>query len=338
MNKIIKPFSTTGIGSLPFKIALDAVESVLRSVDIPFWPQLPNLSFKESMIAQFSEGMPFIRVNDSEKNIMIVRDASDQLERFYESCNENTKIAISEDYAKGLHMFMKIIKRRRFKILKGHVTGPITFTLTLKDNYGRFIFFDEELREIATMLLKAKARWQIELLRQHADDVIIFIDEPILSAIGGSAYLGVDHDETLRLLKEVAIAIETAGGISGIHCCGKADWSLVLKSGVSILSFDAYDYSDSLAIYHAEIKDFLERGNYLSWGIVPTSELIQHLEEKHIVSLMNNSMETFYKNIPPQLIKSKILLTPACGTASRTVGESTKIFQLLMRLKESFES
>lgn len=338
MNKTIKPFSTTGIGSLPHKISLDAAELVLKSVDIPFWPQLPNLSFKESMITQFSEGMPFVRVNEAEKNIVVIRDASDQLERFYEAYSESTKIAISEDYAKGLHTFIKIIKKRRFEFLKGHVTGPLTFTLSLKDNYGRPIFFDEELREISTMLLKAKARWQIELLRQHADNVIIFIDEPILSAIGGSAYLGVDPDETLRLLREMVKAVQTAGGIAGIHCCGKADWALVLKSGVSILSFDAYDYSESLAIYHKEVKDFLKAGNYLSWGIVPTSEIIQHLEERQIISLMNNAMEGFYNNISPELIKSRVLLTPACGTASRTIGESTKIFQLLMRLKESFES
>lgn len=337
MEKIIKPFSTTGIGSLPHRIPIDAAESVLRSVDIPFWPQLPNLSFKESMITQFSEGMPFVRLNDDDKSIIVIRDASDQLERFYEAYNENTKIAISEDYAKGLHTFMKIIKRRRFKILKGHITGPVTFTLTLKDNYGRFIFFDEELREIAAMLLKAKARWQIELLRQHADEVIIFIDEPILSAIGGSAYLGVNPDETIRLIRETASAIETAGGISGIHCCGKADWSLVMKSGVNILSFDAYDYSDSLAIYHKEVREFLEAGNYLSWGIIPTSEIIQYIEERHVISLMNNTMESFTKKIPFDLLKSKILLTPACGTASRTISESTKIFQLMMRLKESFE-
>lgn len=336
MKKIIKPFSTTGIGSLPYKIPLDAAEAVLKSVDIPFWPQLPNLSFKESMIAQFSEGMPFVRINDAE-NILIIRDASDELERFYEAYSENTKIAISEDYAKGLHTFIKIIKRRRFKMLKGHVTGPLTFTLTLKDNYGRSVFYDEELREISLMLLKAKARWQIDLLKQHADDVIVFIDEPILSAIGGPAYLGVDSGETLRLLKEMVSAIETSGGISGIHCCGKADWSLVLKSGVSILSFDAYDYSDSLAIYHKEVREFLEAENFLSWGIVPTSDIIQHFEERHIISLMKNALENFTKNIPSELIKSRILLTPACGTASRSVGESIKIFQLLMLLKESFE-
>lgn len=337
MNKIIKPFSTTGIGSLPYKISLDACELILKSVDIPFWPQLPNLSFKESMIAQFSESMPFLRINEKESSILIIRDGSDELERFYEGYNDNAKIAISEDYAKGLHTFLRIIKSRRFSFLKGHVTGPLTFTLSLKDSYGRFIYFDEELREVSNMLLKAKARWQVELLRQHSDNVIIFIDEPILSAIGSSSYIGVDAEETLRLLKDMVSAIETAGGIAGIHCCGKADWPLVINSGVKILSFDAYDYSDSLFIYHSEIKEFLEKGNYLSWGIVPTSEIIQHLEEKHIISLMSNALQALYKKLPSELVKSHLLLTPACGTASRTISESTRIFQLLMRLKEAFE-
>ena len=30
------------------------------------------------------------------------------------------------------------------------------------------------------MLLKAKIRWQVDVLKQFADEVIIFIDEPIL--------------------------------------------------------------------------------------------------------------------------------------------------------------
>ncbi|MCL0051806.1 hypothetical protein M1M97_03990, partial [Thermodesulfovibrionales bacterium] len=59
-------------------------------------------------------------------------------------------------------------------------------------------------------------------------------------------------------------AIEDAGGISGIHCCGRADWPMVTRSGIRIISFDAYEYFDTLAIYHEDIKDFLERGGYLA--------------------------------------------------------------------------
>src|SRR5271169_2537574 len=251
MSFHIKPFSTTGIGSLPHRNAGDACELVLRTFDIPFWPQLPNISFRESMIAQYTEGMPYIKIEEHGGKIWVMRDESDELERFYECCTDASKISISEDYAAGLHVFLKMIKGRRFKVLKGHVTGPVTFTLGLKDNEGRLIFFDEELREIAAMLLKAKMRWQIDALKQHAEEVIIFIDEPILSALGGSSYLGVDTVEAFRLLKDMVSAVSHAGGISGVHCCGRADWPMVMETGAQILNFDAFEYFDTLAIYHA---------------------------------------------------------------------------------------
>lgn len=338
MPDIIKPFSTTGIGSLPHKSPEDACELILRTFDIPFWPQLPGLSFKESMIVQYSEGMPFIRMNEKEQTVWILRDDSDQLERFYESCTDTSRIAISEDYAVGLHAFLKAIKGRKFAVLKGHVTGPITFTLGLKDNFGRYIYFDEELREIACMLLKAKIRWQIDALKQHAERVIIFIDEPILSAIGSSSYLGVDSGEVLRLLQETVKAVEDAGGISGIHCCGRADWPLVIKSGATVLNFDAYEYFDTLAIYHEDIKEFLQKGGHLAWGIVPTSDAIVSADDEKLTKLMLGNLQKLYTHVPREIVDSRSVLTPSCGTGSRSVEETIKAFQLLMRLKEAMTS
>lgn len=338
MSKVLNPFSTTGIGSVPHGNAEEACRLVLRSFDIPFWPQLPRRSFFESMIVQYTEGMPYVKIDEKEQVAWIMRDYSDELDRFYESYTESTRIAISEDYALGLHAFLRIIKGRRFHTLKGHVTGPTTFTLGLKDNHGRLIYFDEELREIAAMLLRAKARWQIDLLRQHAEQVIIFIDEPILSAIGGSTYLGVDNQEVLRLLREMVSAIEEAGGISGIHCCGRADWPLVMQSGITILNFDAYEYFDSLAMYYEDIGAFFERGGYLAWGIVPTSEAIGRVDEEKLTALFGGHLEKLCSRMPGDLVNSRVLLTPSCGTGSRTVEETIKVFQLLIRLKEAMVS
>jgi hypothetical protein len=185
------------------------------------------------------------------------------------------------------------------------------------------------------MLLQAKARWQIDMLKQHADTIIIFIDEPMLSAIGSSSYLGVDSAEILRLLRETVSAIENAGGISGIHCCGRADWPMVISSGVRILSFDAFGYFDTLAIYHNEINAFLQRGGYLAWGIVPTSDAIRDVNDGYIKTLMNKNIKKLSGQISPELINNRILITPSCGTGSRSIEETIKAFQLLMRLKEA---
>lgn len=334
---MLKPFSTTGIGSLPHRDAGEACRLILETFDIPFWPQLPRVSFREYMVPQYSEGMPFIRMDIEKETLWVAKSSSDELDRFYESWTEESRIAISEDYARGLHAFLSMGHTARFDYVKGHVTGPITFTLGLKDTAGKAVYFDEELREISLMLLKAKTRWQIDMLKQHSDRVIIFIDEPILSALGSSSYLGVDSTETLRLLAEITEAIRSEGAIAGIHCCGNADWPLVIRSGADIINFDAYDYADTVSLYPAEFTDFLEGGGRLAWGIIPTSDDLRDEKPETIRTRFDRGLENLSRKIPGALLRSNILLTPSCGTGSRTVGETLKVFQLLMGLKEELQ-
>jgi methionine synthase II (cobalamin-independent) len=335
----IKPFSTTGIGSLPHRSPDEAVELVLRTFDIPFWPQLPALSFREQMIPQFSEGIPFIRINEERGVVWVERAATDELERFYEACKEESLISVSEDYARGFYAFLKAIsKGRRFPLLKGHITGPMTFTLGIKDENGKALYYDEELREICLMALKSKLRWQIELLRPYAEGIIIFIDEPILSALGTTAYLGVMREEALRLLKEAVDAVKGRGALAGIHCCGRADWSLLIESGADIISFDAYDFGDTLSIYPEEVNGFLKGGGMLAWGIVPTTEAIGEENEESIKRVFYERLDGLSRYISRELLLKNILLTPSCGTGSRSIAETLKIFQLLIRLKEELIS
>ncbi len=333
---MIRPFSTTGIGSLPHLGAQEACELILETFDIPFWPQLPHASFLEWMIPQYSEGMPFINIDMTAETVFVSRNESDELDRFYETCKNGARIAISDDYARGLHVFLKMIRGKHFPCLKGQVTGPLTFTLGLKDKEGRLVYFDEELREISLLLLEAKARWQIDQLRPLTNDVFIFIDEPILAALGSSTYLGVSREETLRLLRETAAAIRDAGGIPGIHCCANADWLLAIESGAKVISFDAYHYFENLAIYHNEIRGFLEDGGYLAWGIVPTTDDIGKETPGSMIDKFRARFDKLKEHVSPGILESQSILTPSCGTGSRTVEETLKIFQLLIRVKEAF--
>jgi len=332
---VFAPFTTTGIGSLPHRDPEEACRLVLDTCDIPFWPQLPNMSFKESMILQYSEGLPCLRIDEKRETVWIDKDRSDELMKFYETCVEDCTIPMSEDYAKGLYAFMRIIGNKKHLSLKGHITGPLTFTLGLKDAHKRFVYFDEELREICLMLLKAKIKWQLDILKSYTGRVIIFIDEPILSALGSTGYLGVDPHESLRLLRETSHAIVQAGGIPGIHCCGNADWSLVINSNIKIISFDAHEYIETIMIYPEELHRFLHDGGYLAWGIVPTTDAIKHVTIDLLRKHFEASMEKLSKLVPSTLLLSRILLTPSCGAGSRSIEEAVKVFQTLKALKES---
>jgi len=335
MLKNQRPFLTTGIGSLPHTDPYEAVNLVLSTFDIPFWPQLPKISFREQMIPQYTEGLPFVKIDEGKKTVFAERGRTDELERFYESVRDDMRLAISESYAEGLHVFLQVTKGKFFKYLKGQVTGPLTFTLGLNDSSGRPVYFDEELREVYLMCLKAKARWQVDMLKARAGDVLIFIDEPIASSLGSTAYISVSREESLRLLREMAGSIRESGGIPGIHCCGRAEWPLFLESGIDILSFDAFDYGETIALYPNEIKTFLEYGGTLAWGMVPTTEAITEQNEDKLYGLFMDRLDYLARSIPRTLLTERIMLTPSCGTGSLSVEQAMKVFQLLVRLKEA---
>ena len=107
------PFLTTGIGTLPHKDAKEACRLVLDTFDIPFWPQLPNLSFLESMIFQFSEGIPSIRIDDQRERVWVEKGRSDDLTDFYKTYSEDWRASVSEGNAKGLYTFSELIKNRK---------------------------------------------------------------------------------------------------------------------------------------------------------------------------------------------------------------------------------
>ncbi len=335
---MIEPFSTTGIGSLPHTVPADACRLILESVDIPFWPQLPRLGIQELMIPQYIEGFPLALVED--ENVWAVDGSQDDVFAFYSAMESDKGFPISRQYAKGLYAFLDELRNRpRLPIIKGHITGPLTFALGLTDREKKPLYFDEEKRELALELLKGKARWQIQLLKKLAADVIIFIDEPILSALGTSSYVGVAEEEAARLLKDTVEAIRTAGGISGIHCCSRADWPLIVASGVDILNFDAYFYAESLRIFPEEVKMFLNNGGTIAWGVVPTTEEIRKTSLETIANKLRQGLKVLTDiGVDRQKAQSQSIITPSCGTGSLEVKEAEKVFYFLKNLKSNLQN
>lgn len=330
-------FSTTGIGSLPHTDPAEACRIILDSVDIPFWPQLPHRSFLELMVPQYSEGFPFVRIEGD--NIHAGPAQEDALSAFYEAVAGNSGFPISEEYAAGLYAFLNILGQQslRFGTIKGHITGPLTFALSLTDKEKRPIFFDDEMKELSLELLKGKARWQIGMLKPFADKVMIFIDEPVLSALGTSAYIGVSNDEARRMLREVAGHIRECGGIAAIHCCGNSDWPLVISSGIDVLNFDAYSFGDTLSLYPEEMQAFIDNNGYIAWGVVPTTDAIKDVNLQVLHEKLEQGLTSLEKTgIPKDRLRQQVLITPSCGTGSLDVENALKVFSLLKELKNSY--
>jgi len=247
--------------------------------ECPSWPQLPQADFREGMYIQYAEGMPAVIVEAGERRVYFDTDrAPEELAAFYESylAGSLDRCGISDDYARSFELFVGRMPSAGARFIKGQVTGPCSFGLTVNDREGKPVLYQEDLFEAVVKALACKGRWQVERFRQVAPDPmpIIFFDEPYLTQVG-SAMISLSPKQVVANLDECFSAID---GLTGIHVCGGTDWGLLTTTAVDILHFDAADHSQEFLLYEKDIASFLERGGLLAWGIVPTDDRARDLK------------------------------------------------------------
>ena len=198
--------------------------------------------------------------------------------------------------------------------------------------------FDPEIREAAVKLLVRKVEWQVEHLKKFADNILIFVDEPVLSAFGSSAYPGLMHDDVKTILNEIFDTIHNCGAVAGSHCCGNTEWSLFTDSEVDLLNFDAYEFAGAVALYAQDIKAYLERGGWLAWGVVPTSDVIQSETAESIYAKLQENIAIFVsKGIDEKLIKERVVITPSCGLGSLVEDDARRALSVLKEVGKMYK-
>jgi len=344
------------IGSLPLKDHQKAIELVLEyTASIPLWVQLPA-NPDELMVKQFADGLPGLRAEGG--RLFVDRTSSryqQELVAFYEEylsveeggrdLNES-RFGLDAVKARG---FATLIEHLQAAVssplaLKGQVTGPITFCTGIHDEQDAAIFYDEQLRDAGVKLLAMKARWQVRRLAAYNRPVMILCDEPALAGYGTSEFISISREDILTCLREVVEAIHAEGGLAGVHVCANTDWSLVLDTAADIISFDAYEYFDRFALYRDQIIDFMNAGNILAWGIVPTLD-----KEAITIETTESLLQQWHAKasvleqmgIERSVIQAQSLITPSCGAGSLPPELAVKVLRLTReisdRLRQTFE-
>jgi len=324
----------TIIGSMPHTDAGKACSLVTKYLrDIPAWPQLPKRSWKEGMGVQFSQGFPGLA--EKENNIFVDRskDINKPLEELYQAYLDNDfdKYPVGADYAAGLHQLLSTTGLQPLAV-KGQVTGPVSWGLIVTDVSKRPVLYDEILSDAAAKLLRLKAAWQEKMLSRISKKTIIFVDEPSMASYG-SAYFSLPKERVISLLEDV---LDGISGVKGIHCCGNTDWSLILGTSTDILSFDTYNFAQSLTLYPDEVKQFLDRGGAIAWGIVPNTE--ESVGKETVASLrerLEEAMAPFTRQgIPFRQLVAQGLLTPSCSLSYLSEDSSAFTLELLAKLSQ----
>lgn len=327
----------TAIGSMPHVNPDEACATVMKYLpDIPAWPQLPRRSPEENMVIQFSEGFPGIVIKGDKIHIEPSANFESELEQIYIDCEQDNahKYGISTEYAAGLYAFLS--KATGSKIVKGQVTGSVTWGLTVTREDGLGILYDDTLAETAAKFLRLKASWQENILRKISPNTIIFVDEPYLVSLG-SVFTPIPEEKVPVLLGEVFKGIK---GTKGLHCCGNTNWSVILDTKIDILSFDAYNYAYSLSTHSDKVKSFLERGGSIAWGIVPNEE--EALAKESVPSLrdrLEEAMAPFTRDgVKFKQIIAQGLVTPSCGLESLSPEVASLALELTAKLSHDLRS
>ena len=173
--------------------------------------------------------------------------------------------------------------------------------------------------------------------------ILLDLAEPSLgiysSAVGAGSW-----DIIENAINEV---IEGVDGITGIHCCDNFDWSLLMKTNLDFINFDAYHYGNTMSLYTDELKRFLERGGMISWGIVPTTGTttgVADIENENPSSLVERLEQVMQlvidKGIDKEMLLESSWITPTCSTQSMSIELAERVYdftkEVSQRMREKY--
>jgi len=300
---------TTAMGIMPHRDIDKALELVL-GLDIPFWPQLPNVSLYEDMYIQTSEHFPGIAI-DFEKGRLVFKSA-----RFEEELNdyftemENPEIyALTKEYSM---VFSRFLSRdlQGYEAIRGQITGPVSFGFKVLDENLKPIIYNEEVRPILFDFIQKKVNVQYQELKGKNQNAFVWVDEPGL----GYVFSGLSGYNDQQAKKDYYDFVQGLEGPKGLHLCADVNLPYLLELGIEILSFDAFQIGFMPKEYAWSVAEFIKKGGIISWGIVPTESSILLIQTPERLALtLSNYWDVIsqHTGLPLSQIAEQALIAPA---------------------------
>ncbi len=288
---------------------VDRALEMALSLDVPFWPQLPNFSYYEDMYVQAAEHFPGIILDLEERMLRFsIEKFAEELEDALLKMEDPAFLDVSETYSVVYHRFLELDLSDR-PAIRGQLEGPISFGYNILDQDGRPILFDDTVRDFMLDFMARRVNAQSARLKELNPNAFMFVDEPglqyLFSAMSGYSDLQARGD-----MERFFAAVERP---RGVHLCGNPDWDFLLDLDLDVLSLDVYTNGEILASYAPSVKRYLERGGRIVWGIVPTSfEAFSQEELPSLIARLEEVWETLWsKGIDRELMISRSMISPA---------------------------
>ncbi|KJS31599.1 MAG: hypothetical protein VR64_10675 [Desulfatitalea sp. BRH_c12] len=307
-HKIPGNLLTTAMAVMPHTDVTRALETAL-SLDVPFWPQLPNYNYYEDMYVQAAEHFPGIVLDLDKRTLRFSIDKfAEELEEALLRFDDPTFFDVSETYSAVYHRFLAMDLADR-PAIRGQLEGPISFGFNILDQDERPILFDDTVRPFMLEFMAKRLNVQLARLQKRNPNAFMFVDEPglqfLFSAMSGYGDLKAKND--------LDVFFAQVDRPRGIHLCGNPDWDFLLNLDLDVLSLDVYTNAEIFASYAPGIRRFIERGGLIVWGIVPTG--VEAFAQEAIPSLVKRLEEVWRileaKGVDRAQLIDRAMLSPA---------------------------
>jgi len=226
---------TTAMGVMPHTDVHGAMEMAL-SLDVPFWPQLPHVSYYEDMYVQASEHFPGIVLDMEKRTLRFSREKFiRELEQTLAHFEEPGYFDISKTYSVVYHLFLDLDLSNR-PAIRGQIEGPISFGFNVLDDDDRPILFDDTVRPFMVEVLARRVNAQLNRLKRKNENAFMFVDEPGLQFL----FSGMSGYGDLPAKGDMETFFSMIERPRGVHLCGNPDWDFLLSLDLDVLSLDVY--------------------------------------------------------------------------------------------------
>ena len=300
--------AVTGIGSLPLTSVASAIQAVAEfSPEVPFWPQLPQLSERERAIGQGLGVVAHLIEPRSEGYGYQVKEGriDSLLEALHRSNGE-----LMPANAAGFAAFEEALSSGLFKsavAVKGQIEGPITLSAYLF-HQGRPFLSDPALFAAIAFHVSQTICWQIDRLKSARLPVLLFVDEPAL-CLEAAAANAVSEEKRLNALAATLEDARLRGAYAGLHCCAARPFERMRRARPDILSFDAHEGLD-LFFADSHALDFVHQGGMVAYGIVPTRPGLNAVDA---AGIFLRWLEAASRAGDPQKFAQGAMITATCG-------------------------
>jgi hypothetical protein len=253
------------MGIMPHR-DIDRALPLTLSLDIPFWPQLPHVSYYEDMYAQFSQHFPGITVDEENTRLIFETTRFEkELEDYAMRMEDPGAFTLSKEYSVVYHRFLEE-KLDEYTAIRGQSIGPVSFGFKVVDENKRPIIYNDSVKTILYDFITRKINAQYRELKEKNENAFVWLDEPGLSWV----FSGLSGYSDIQAAKDYRNFFTGLEGIRALHLCANVNLSYLLEIGVDLLSFDAFQMQLMPKGYADSVSRYINNGGIICWGIVPT--------------------------------------------------------------------